>query len=224
MEPRARLQFDARIRLPSHALFVGATQSGKTRLCLHLLSKPELFEPKPARILFHYDQFQDAYLETKERLDKEHGIQLLLFKGCDGINLDDLDKSEGQTILLIDDFSEETSSSKEIARIATNGRHKNVSLWLVWHSLFAKHEASRRICQNVRWFFFLPSPRLESQLRTFGSQLGMTQRLLSAYAKCLEPDSSESAPRYLVADVGPTTPDLLRLRTAIDGPIQYCFT
>ena len=59
MEPRARLDFDPRITLPSHALFVGATQSGKTRLCLHLLSHPHLFHPKPSRILFHYDQFQE---------------------------------------------------------------------------------------------------------------------------------------------------------------------
>ena len=127
MEPRARLQFDARIRLPSHALFIGATQSGKTRLCLHLLTRPELFEPKPTQILFHYDQFQDSYLEAKETLERDHNIQLKLFKGCDGINLDDIEATEGQTILLIDDFSEETSSSKEIARIATNGRHKNMA-------------------------------------------------------------------------------------------------
>ena len=222
MEPRARLQFDARIRLPSHALFIGATQSGKTRLCLHLLTRPELFEPKPTQILFHYDQFQDSYLEAKETLERDHNIQLKLFKGCDGINLDDIEATEGQTILLIDDFSEETSSSKEIARIATNGRHKNISLWLVWHSLFAKHEASRKICQNVRWFFFLPSPRLESQLRIFGSQLGMTKRLIWAYNKSQE--NHEEEYRYLLVDVGPTTPDILRIRSHIHLPIQHCYT
>ncbi len=221
MEPRARLEFDCRLRLPSHALFVGATQSGKTRLCLHLLTHPQLFHPKPLRILFHYDQFQDSYLDAKAKLAKD-GIELLLFKGCSDICLDSIDKLEGQTILLIDDFSEETSSSQEIARIATNGRHLNLSLWLVWHSLFSKHAASRIICQNVRWFFFLPSLRLESQLRTFGSQVGMKSALLWAFSKCQENMGQDH--RYLVVDVGPTTPALLRIRSHLHKPIQFCYT
>lgn len=221
MEPQARLDFDARITLPSHALFVGATQSGKTRLCLHLLENLHLFEPRPIRIIFHYDQFQESYLETKQKLAKE-GVQLLLYKGFTDVRLDNIEKLDGQTILLIDDFSEETSSSKEIAHIATNGRHKNLSLWLVWHSLFCKHPESRRICQNIRWFFFLPSLRLESQLRSFGSQLGMKSRLLDAYAKCQE-DLDEDH-RYLLVDSGPRTPDILRLRSNIHKDVQYCYT
>ena len=210
-----------RLRLPSHYLFVGGTQSGKTRLCLHLLLNPQLFTPKPQRIIFHYDQMQNAYLEAKVALEKI-GIELLLYKGCSGIKLESFEKLSGQTILLIDDFSEETSSSQEIARIATNGRHLNLSLWLVWHSLFSKHSASRIICQNVQYYFFLPSLRLESQLRTFGSQLGMKSRLLGAYRKCQE-DLSQSH-RYLLVDGGPATPDILRVRSHIHNVPQYCYT
>lgn len=180
MEPHARINADLRICLPNHSLFVGATQSGKTRLCLHLLTNPQLFNPKPSRIIFHYDQMQDAYLDAKASLDAV-GIALLLHKGCSDIRLESFEKLSGQTILLIDDFSEETASSQDIARIATNGRHKNLSLWLVWHSLFSKHAASRIICQNMRYFYFLPSLRLESQLRSFGTQLGMKNRILWAF-------------------------------------------
>lgn len=221
MEPRARLDFEARIQLPNHALFVGATQSGKTRLCLHLLTNPQLFVPQPKRILFHYDQYQDAYLEAKTRLSSQ-GIDLLLFKGCSGINMDSIDKLSGQTILLIDDFSEETSASKEIAKIATNGRHLNTSLWLVWHSLFSKHPSSRIIVQNVRYYFFLPSLRLESQLRTLGSQLGMKNQMLGAFHSVQEDTSSDY--RYLLVDVGPSTPSIMRLRTNLHCSIQHCFT
>lgn len=222
MEPRARLSFDARIHLPNHALFVGGTQSGKTRLCLRLLTEPRLFHPKPQRIVFHYDQFQEIYVHAKAQL-AEKGVELLLFKGCSDINLDSMDKLPGHTILLIDDFSEETSSSAAIARIATNGRHKNISLWLVWHSLFSKHPASRIIVQNVRFAFFLPSLRLESQLRTFGSQLGMKEAMLWAYRECME-DTSEDGYRYLLVDLGPATPSIMRLRSRIHQEIQYCFT
>lgn len=222
MEPRARLAFDARIQLPNHALFVGGTQSGKTRLCLRLLSDPSLFHPKPVRIVFHYDQFQEIYVQAKTLLAAK-GVELLLFKGCSDINLDSIDKLPGHTILLIDDFSEHTSSSDAIARIATNGRHKNISLWLVWHSLFSKHPASRIIVQNVRFAFFLPSLRLESQLRTFGSQLGMRDAMLWAYRECLEDDNADGY-RYLLVDLGPATPSIMRLRSRIHQEIQSCFT
>ena len=221
MEPHAKLDFDMRLRLPSHALFVGATQSGKTRLCLHLLANPHIFVPKPTRIIFHYDQMQSAYLEAKKKLS-EDGIELLLYKGCSDVKLESYAKLPGQTILLIDDFSEETSSSKEIARIATNGRHLNLSLWLVWHSLFSKHAASRVICQNVQYYFFLPSLRLQSQLRTFGSQLGMKDRLLWAFHKCQE--DLEQPYRYVLVDAGPMTPDIVRVRSGVGETNQFCFT
>jgi hypothetical protein len=221
MEPRARLTFDARLSLPNHALFIGGTQSGKTTLCLHLLTHPELFNPKPARIIFYYDQYQDSYLNAKSSLATQ-GIELLLYKGLANVNLDNLDHPSGQTILLIDDFSEETSSSNEIARIATNGRHKNISLWLVWHSLFSRHPASRVITQNVCWFFFLPSLRLESQLRTFGSQLGMKSRLLAAFKACQDDFTADF--RYILVDAGPRTPDIMRIRSRVhDQDKQYCF-
>ena len=223
MEPRARLNFEARIQLPNHALFVGATQSGKTRLCLKLLSNPQLFQPRPQRIVFHYDQFQESYVETKTRLAQE-GIELLLFKGCEDINLDSFEKLPGQTILLIDDFSEETSSSKAIARIATNGRHKNLSLWLVWHSLFSGNAAARTVLQNVRFVFFLPSLRLESQLCSFGHQLGMKNLIIWSYRECVEGRFAADGYRYLLVDMGPSTPSIMRLRTGLHKKIQYCFT
>jgi hypothetical protein len=223
MEPTAKLEFDPRLQLPNHALFIGASQSGKTQLCLHLIRTPRLFNPKPKRIVFYYDQFQNSYLEAKCQLSTE-GVELLLVKGCQDLTLEGIPRNPaGQTLVIIDDFSEETSSSNGIARIATNGRHQNISLWCVWHSLFSKHPASRVICQNIRWFFFLPSLRLESQLRTFGAQLGMKNLLLWAYAKCQEEEGSDF--RYLLVDAGPRTPKLLRLRSHIhELSLQYCYT
>lgn len=220
MEPKERLDFEARLELPNHALFVGASQSGKTRLCLHLLTHPDLFAPKPVRILFHYDQYQDSYLEAKSSLARV-GIELLLFKGCSDISLESLVEIEGETILFVDDFSHETSTSFEFARIATNARHKRVSLWLAWHVYFCKHPASRVIVQNVRYNFFLPSPRLESQLRVLGTQLGMKDKLLWAFQKIQEEDSDY---RYLLVDVGPRTPTVMRIRSGIHKAISFCYT
>ena len=219
-EPRATFCTDLRLKLPNHALFIGATQSGKTRLVLHLLNRPLLFSPPPKRILFYYDQYQDAYAIAKAQLYK-YGIDLFLFKGFTDLDLDSIDMIDGETILLIDDFSEETSASTQIARIATNGRHKHISLWLIWHQLFSKHPASRTIAQNVRYYFFLPSLRLESQLRTLGSQLGMKNLILNAFRQSTESDEEY---RYLMLDLGPDTNTLLRLRSNVHcDQFQFCY-
>lgn len=225
MEPVGVVEHDKRIQLPAHALFVGASMSGKTRLATHLCISPHLFNPAPKTILFYYDQFQPHYLTTKQNLERV-GIAMHLRRGSK-VCLDELPHQEHQTILLIDDASEETASSTEIARIATNGRHKNISLWLIWHSLFSKHPASRVISQNVGLFFFLPSLRIESQLQSLASQLGMKTLLLDAYRKCIEQDRHEDGTkqehRYLLLDLCPNTPKLLRLRSHIHLPVQYCY-
>lgn len=240
-----------RLCLPSHAIFCGPTQSGKTSLCLHLLrNAATLFSPSPARVLFHYDLWQESYAAAQAQL-AEQGISLAFFKGWDSLSLESLAQrlsspttaasAAGQTILIIDDFSEQTAKSMEIARIATNGRHLGVSLWLVWHSLFSHYPASRIISANCRYFFFLPSLRIQSQLRIFGSQLGMKSQLLSAFQLCCcccsgsgdshQPQdntvstssSSSRTPPYLLLDAGAHTPALLRLRSNITLPVQNCF-
>lgn len=220
MEPTATFDFDLRLQLPNHALFVGPSQAGKTRLVLYLLSNPQLFNPKPKQIFFYFDQWQDCYVKIQQTLSC-YGIKFRLIKGCANVKLESFEKSVEQTIVCIDDFSDETSASQEIAQIATNGRHKNLSLWLIWHSLYSKYPASRIITQNVRYMFFLPSLRLESQLAIFGSQLGMKKALLSAYHQCV--DDKSDTHRYLLVDAGPNTPRMLCLRSKVHRRIQYCF-
>ena len=226
MEPYATFEWDKRIQLPAHALFVGASMSGKTRLVMRLLQDPSLFNPPPKSIIFFYDQFQAKYLETQTKLAKL-GINLQLRRGHD-VKLDDLPQNDHQTLVIVDDASDETAASKEILRIATNGRHKNISLWLIWHSLFSRHPTSRVICQNMGLYFFLPSMRLESQLRTFGAQLGIQDRLMVAYKRCVNDqlDNPQAPPtdhRYLLVDLTNDVPDLLRLRSHIHQPVQYCY-
>lgn len=195
--------------------------SGKTTLCLNLLTNPSLFTPPPSRILFFYDQMQEKYLEAKRHL-ASHGIDLLLYKGFPTLSLESIPDLPGQTLILVDDFSEAASASKELARIATNGRHRRISLWIVLHSLYNKSPESRTIMQNTRWFFFLPSLRLASQLRTFGIQMGLHERLSYAFKRCQE--ESDLKNRYIVVDSGPRTPDTLRVRSGIDNTqVQYCF-
>ena len=224
MEPKCVLTFDcAHIPLPSHSLFVGASESGKTQLALFLMQSVHLFNPRPQRIIFHFDRFQAIYVEAKAQL-KKLGIDMTLNKGCEGITLESVTKTpcDGQTILFIDDFSHLTSKSLDIARIVTNGRHERISVWLAWHSLFTNHDAARLIRQNVRFLFFLPSLTLESQLAKYGDRLRKRRALLEAF-QCMRADTSARY-RYIVVDSGSQTPPILAIRSHIHCPIQYCYT
>ena len=222
MEAVGTLDTDVRLCLPAHALFVGSTSSGKTRLCLHLLTHPHLFTQPPQRVYFYFDQLQDSYLEAKRSLEAR-GIEMLLRRGSD-VDLDELEALTGQSVVVIDDATEQTANSPKIARIFTNGRHKRVSCWLLWHALYHKYSASRLISQNAQLYFMLPSVRLESQLRTFGVQLGLKAKLLEAYSMCLEDSvAASSGHRYLLVDLCPHTPSQLRLRSRIHLTTQCCY-
>ena len=208
-------EFDRRISLPCHALFVGASMSGKSRLAFRLCH-PDMFVKLPKHVYIFYQMMQPLYIEAQDALEKA-GVEVKLILGHDVL----LDELPPDTLVIIDDAFEETASSKEIARISTTGRHKRISLWLIWHSLYSRHPHSRTISQNMGLYFLLPSPRLGSQLRTFGSQLGIKKRLLNAYEHILTDHPDDH--RYLLVDLTPKAPDLLRIRSHIHCPVQYCY-
>ena len=225
MDPLLEKTFDLRLQLPNHALFVGASMSGKTRLVLHLLDRLETLHPMPQTILFYYDQYQEQYGHLKQRLARQ-GIKISLLEGS-SFTLGAVEKKEHQTLVIIDDASEETASSSAIAKVTTNGRHKNLSLWLIWHSLYSKHAASRLITQNVGYMFLLPSVRMTSQIHTLDTQLRMKGALVSAYKQACDnssPSGREETPhKYLLVDLSAQTPSELRLRTNVTEPIQVAF-
>ena len=171
--PPASVQFDLRLQLPNHALFVGPSMSGKTRLALGLLEAgAACLNPQPSTVHLFYDQWQEEYERLRRSLASQ-GIPMTSSPGGASITLDDFAPTEdsAQTLILIDDASDQTAASPEIARIVTNGRHKNHSLWLLWHTLFSKHPSGRTIAQNAAYQFFLPSPRLASQVHSLDTQL-----------------------------------------------------
>lgn len=219
METLKCLDVDPRLQLPNHAVFVGMSMSGKTRLVLRILQETHRFNPKPLSVIFYYDQFQDVYADIQEEL-RLNGVDLELRHGCH-VDLSQLEKKDEQTLVIIDDATESTASSADIAKICTNGRHKNVSLWLIWHTLYSKHASSRLIVQNISYFFFLPSVRLTSQLQTLDSQLRMKGKIVSAYKDATERRCDSH--RYLLLDLSPNAHPDLRLRSQIHEDAQVVY-
>ena len=161
--------------------------------------------------------------ESQAHLEEKEGVKVELRQGFDAerLTLENIEASQAPTLLCLDDFSDKCARSDEIARIATNGRHKNITLLIILHSLFYKYPASRIIMGNTAYFFLFPSVRMLSQVGILGSQLGMRERLVQAYKQATE--VREEPYRYLLIDMTPCTPDLLRLRSDIHRQVQFCY-
>lgn len=214
------IDFDSRLHLPNHMLVVGSTMSGKSRLIIRLLIEIDRFHPTPRTVYFYYDQYQTMYTDTQTSL-AALGVELILRHGCD-VKLDDFEKRDHQTLVIIDDATDTTSSSSEVAKICTNGRHKNLSLILCWHSLFSKYPASRLITQNVSYLFFMRSVRLTSQLHTLDNQLRLKGRLVEAYTSATN-DEMCAEHRYLMLDISPNSLPQFRLRSNVHSDVQIVY-
>ena len=156
--------------------------------------------------------YQDNYTQLKEQLTHE-GIKCEFIKG-EVVTEGDLeamaDPDGGQTLIIIDDNSISSASSKEMAHVFTIARHKNCSIVLLLHFIFGPWPSSRIISANTAYFFLLKSPRMAKQVATLGSQVGKQRALVSAYER-----EARKRYGYVLVDLCTSTPDHMRIRTDI---------
>ncbi len=87
--------------------------------------------------------------------------------------------------------------------------------------LYTRHSASRTIASNTAYYFFLPSVRLTSQLKTLDTQLGYKGQLVEAYKMAI---SEAGDYRYLFVNLAPYCDQRLRLKSQVhDSEHQYVF-
>lgn len=122
-----------------------------------------------------------------------------------------------QTIVAIDDATMTTTTSKELAHVATVARHMNVSLVLFWHLIFANSPPARTIAQNVGYYFLLNSPKMQQQVAILGGQIGLRRVLQTAYDMEMQKPYS-----YIMVDLV-TNHKNLRIRTDVLNEYQTVF-
>ena len=116
---------------------------------------------------------------------------------------------------MFDDSCEEIFNDKEFSKLATAGRHRNISVIYVKHNLFQQSRCSRTIDLNTTHIILFKSPRDTKQIN-FG-------RLLNN-AQFLKKKSYEFATKeqfvHLLIDLDPKTSDVLRYgsNTVPQGP------
>ena len=92
-----------------------------------------MFNPPLARLIYLYQAKQPCYEAIESQLTAD-GVECVFIRDSD-IDIDTItndEQNKRQILLIIDDAQEDTSNSKNIADIATRGRHRSISLFLIW--------------------------------------------------------------------------------------------
>lgn len=205
------------IKHPGTVLVAGPTIAGKTEFVIQLLRhRNHLIKPKPERILWGYGQKNERQM-TKISTTIP---QVEFFEGIP--DLDDIDP-EKNNLLILDDLMDEIGKNQECAHLFTRGsHHKNITVIAIIHNLFNQQRFMRTIALNSRYYILFKSPRDNQQIEYFGRQIFPRHKhfLSDALSKATEKPFG-----YLVIDLHPQTPDLLRVLTGIfpyEIPRLFC--
>ena len=126
----------------------GPSCCGKTELIFKMLLVGTFF-PEFQTIYYFYQHDQPKF----QSLEKKLNIHFKKFSNFELIS--ELDNC----LLVFDDSCEEIFNDKEFSKLATAGRHRNISVIYVKHNLFQQSRWSRTIDLNTIHIILFKSPR-----------------------------------------------------------------
>ena len=173
----------------------GPSCCGKTELIFQLLLR-NTFCPKFKSIYYFYQDEQPKFSSIERNLN----VSFTKFSGFDFI-------SQLENCLLVFDVScEEIFNDKEFLKLATAGRHRNISVIYVKHNLFQQSKWSRTIDLNTTHIILFKSPRDIQQITYIGKQLNNTSFLKESYELATKLPFG-----HLLIDLDPKTSDFLQI-------------
>jgi len=195
---------DATVKHPFSMIVNGSRGSGKSVFVKNLLQSKFIF-PFPNKIIWVYNSYQPELFNALK--DKDFNIEFR----------NDLDESYSEnTLIVIDDFMEVASNSKDVLNLFVNGRHTKNSVVFLTQVLFFKSKYMRSFQLNTDYFVLLKTPRDLQQYKTFAQQVfnKKYEWFLNAVNTALDRNYG-----HLFIDLGNTTPDIARVRGNIfDDP------
>ena len=126
----------------------GPSCCGKTELIFQMLLK-NTFYPKIKSIYYFYQHEQPKFSSIERNLN----IFFTKIAGFDFIS------QLENCLFVFDDSCEEIFSDKEFSKLATAGRHRNISVIYVKHNIFQQSIWSRTIDLNTTHIVLFRSPR-----------------------------------------------------------------
>ena len=174
----------------------------KTELIFKILFVGTFF-PEFQTICYFYQHDQPKFQSSEKKL-------IIHFKKFSNFELiSELDNC----LLVLDGSCEEIFNDKEFSKLATAGRHRNISVIYVKHNLFQQSRWSRTIDLNTTNIILFISPRDTQQITFIGRQLNNSQFLKESYELATNEPFG-----HLLIDLDPKTSDVLRYCSNIVPP------
>ena len=183
-------------------MVVGPSQSGKTYFVQQMLENNRIVyeEQRSIRIHWCYNQWQDRYDELRKSLGKSIRFQ----RGLPELS-EDLSEinTRYNNIIILNDLMAEATDSPVVARLFTQGRHRNASVILLLQNMFPKGKFNTDISRNAQYLALFRSPSDRKQIGIIGERMFDKNRVhfMNAYYK-----ETEKPFGYLLVDNKPDTP------------------
>ena len=196
---------------PFTCLISGPTGSGKSSVVKKLIRQSAI-EPKPDNIVWLYLEDQPLYKDLKN-VEFIQGIP---------DDLETMFQANRNNLLILDDLMTHVHSDPRLTRLFSVGsHHRNLSVIFIIHNLFHQGKEMRNLSLNSHYIMLFKNPRDSLQVATLARQMypGKSKFLIEAYQ-----DATKDSYGYLLLDLKPTTPEILRVRTNIlptEVPVVY---
>ena len=178
----------------------GPSCCGKTELIFQVRNT---FYPKFKSIYYFYQHEQPKFSSIERNLN-------IFVTKCSGF---DFISQLENCLFVFDDSCEEIFNDKEFSKLATAGRHGNISVIYVKHNLFQHSKWSRTLDLNTTHIILFKSPRDIQHNTYIGKQLNNTNFLKESYELATKLPFG-----HLLIDLDPKTSDYLRYCSNIVKP------
>ncbi|MCG8079175.1 MAG: hypothetical protein JAY75_23490 [Candidatus Thiodiazotropha taylori] len=207
---------------PANIFISGPSGSGKTEFVRKVIEyKHDLFDIQPQRIVWCYKEWQPAYNILQER----EGSNITFLSGIPNDDDDIVTDTSLSHLIVFDDMLGDKDEEKIKLWFTRKGHHRNASVIYITQNLFQQSKDSRTISLNAHYLILFQSPRDKMQIKHLAKQL-QSPHLMYAFN-----DATSKPHGYLLIDLKPDTPDMLRFRTNIfqnwftkpghQGPVIY---
>lgn len=207
---------DARIKCPFTMLIAGPTQSGKTTWVTRLLTyADELLERAPTEVHWYSPYEAPAALLTAspDKLHMHRGLPWSSDNDDDDED-DNEDKAPAEgSLIVIDDFAQETANSRELTHFITKtSHHKETSIIVLTQNLFWGGKETRTQSLNMHYIVLMRQTRDHRQVRTLGRQLTQTDKEYRAFLDAYNDATGSRHFSYLLVSMHPRDEKRLLLR------------
>lgn len=209
---------DAQFRHPFTMTVSGSTGSGKTQWVMALLASMDtVISEKIDIVLYCYGVLNDNIVQLQRAGQVGGGARVIIHAGEPPEELVQkrARESGGKMLLVLDDLMHGIGQQFLDSVFTRGSHHWGVSVVMVTQHLFS--HGLRIARNNSHYLVLMRNPSGALQTRTLATHLfpGRTPYFMDAYA-----DATKQQYGYLVVDMHPETPDVLRLKTNIYGEAE----